>query len=103
MLLWAFNIIISTHELAYSIPMVKRSSVDPSLSPSSTMIKHLLLCYRLANQSQILCEASMGRENDSLFATSGSHFQDGRMPIYGKNPLKIFSGTSGLNSTKLGM
>ena len=33
---------------------------------------------RLANQSQILCGASLGRGNESLFAASGSHDQDGR-------------------------
>ena len=44
----------------------------------STMLKDLLLQKRLANQSQILCGASMGRGNESLFAASGSHDQDGR-------------------------
>ena len=46
--------------------------------PSSTMLKHLLLRNRWADQSQILCGASLGRGNDILFATSGSHDQDGR-------------------------
>ena len=46
--------------------------------PSSTILKHLLLRNRLADQSQILCGASLGRGNDILFATSGSHDQDGR-------------------------
>ena len=32
----------------------------------------------LADQSQILCGASLGRGNDILFAASGSHDQDGR-------------------------
>ena len=44
----------------------------------STMLKHLLLRNRLADQSQILCGASLGRGNEILFAASGSHDQDGR-------------------------
>ena len=44
---------------------------------SSTMLKHLLLRNRLANQSQILFGASLGRGNEILFAASGSHDQDG--------------------------
>ena len=68
----------------------------------STMLKHLLRnCW--ADQSQILCGASLGRGNDILFAASGSHDQDGATPIYGKNPSKIFSRTSGPIFTKLGM
>ena len=51
------------------------SGVRPS---SSTMLKDLLLQNGLANQSQILCGASLGRGNESLFAASGSHDQDGR-------------------------
>ena len=43
----------------------------------STMLKHLLR-NRLADQSQILCGASLGRGNEILFAASGSHDQDGR-------------------------
>ena len=43
-----------------------------------TMLKHLLLRNRLADQSQILCGASLGRGNDILFAASGSYDQDGR-------------------------
>ena len=46
--------------------------------PSSTMLKDLLLGNRWADQSQILCGASLGRGNDILFAASGSHDQDGR-------------------------
>ena len=46
--------------------------------PSFTMLKHLLLRNRLADQSQILCGASLGRGNEILFAASGSHDQDGR-------------------------
>ena len=73
--------------------------------PSSVVhiFKHLLLWNRLANQSQILCGASLGRGNESLFAASGSHDQDGRH-AHGKNPSKIFfSRTSGPIFTKLGM
>ena len=44
---------------------------------SSTMLKHLLLRNCLADQSQILCGASLGRGNEILFAASGSHDQDG--------------------------
>ena len=46
--------------------------------PSSTMLKHLLLRNHLADQSQILCGDFLGRGNESLFAASGSHDQDGR-------------------------
>ena len=53
------------------------SGVRPSVRPF-TMLKDLLLQNRLANQSQILCGASLGRENDILFTASGSHDQDGR-------------------------
>ena len=52
-----------------------------SRRPSSVVVnnfKHLLLQNRLANQSQILCGASLGRGNESLFAASWSHDQDGR-------------------------
>ena len=51
----------------------RTSSVRPS-----TMLKDLLLQNHSAIQSQILCGASLGRVNESLFATSGSHNQDGR-------------------------
>ena len=68
-------------------------------SASFTMLKDLLLRNRWADQSQILCEASLGRGNDILFAASGSH----ATPIYGKNPSKIFARTSGPIFTKLGM
>ena len=64
------------HRRAYSIPMVRRPS-SGRLS-SSTMLKHLLLRNRSADQSQILCGASLGRGNEILFAASGSHDQDGR-------------------------
>ena len=47
-------------------------------SASSTMLKRLLLRNRLADQSQILCGASLGRGNEFLFVASGTHDQDGR-------------------------
>ena len=53
------------------------SGVRPS-SSLFTMLKDLLFRNRFANQSQILCGASLGRGNDILFAASGSHDQDGR-------------------------
>ena len=40
--------------------------------------KHLLLQNRLPDQSQILCGPPLGRRDESLFADSGSHDQDGR-------------------------
>ena len=45
--------------------------------PSSTMLKHLLLRNRLADQSQILCGASLGRGGGDI-AVSGLLDQDGR-------------------------
>ena len=48
-----------------------------SLPSSSTMLKHILLRNRLADQSQILCGASFGRGNEILFTASGSHDHDG--------------------------
>ena len=54
------------------------ASVRPSVVSPSTMLKDLLLQNRLANQSQILCGASLARGNDILFTASGSHDQDGR-------------------------
>ena len=44
----------------------------------TTIFKHLLHWNRLANQSQILCGASLGRGNKSLYKWSRSHDQDGR-------------------------
>ena len=46
--------------------------------------KHLLFSNRLANQSQILCGASLGRGKESSYTWSRSHDQDGNQPIYGK-------------------
>ena len=56
--------------------------------PSSTMLKHLLLRNHLANQSQILCGASLDRGSEILFAASGSHDQDGRHAHIWENPFK---------------
>ena len=63
----------------YSIPRLRLPPLS-LLSSSSlfTIFKHLLLCNRLANQSQILCGASLGRGNKSLYKWSRSHDQDGR-------------------------
>ena len=63
--------------IGYSWSGVCSSDVRPSAS-SFTMLKDLFLRNRFANQSQILCGASLGRENDILFVASGSHDQDGR-------------------------
>ena len=55
------------------------SGVRPS--SSSVVVnnfKRLLLQNRWADQSQILCGASLGRGKNILFAASGSHDQDGR-------------------------
>ena len=52
------------------------SVVRPS-SSSFTMLKDLLQ-NRLADQSRISCGAPLGKGNESLFAASGSHDQDGR-------------------------
>ena len=58
------------HRWAYSIPVLRRLSVRVH------NFKHLLW-NSLANQSQILLGASLGKGNESLFAASGSHDQDG--------------------------
>ena len=64
------------------------SGVRPSVVRPFTMLKDLLLQNRLANQSQILCGASLGRGNDILFTASGSHDQDGRHAHIWSKPLK---------------
>ena len=67
----------------------RRPSVVGVRRPSSsTMLKHLLLRNRLADQSQILCGASLGRGNEILFAPSGSHDQDGRHAHIWSKPFK---------------
>ena len=55
--------------------------------PSFTMLKHLLR-NRLANQSQIFCQAFMGRRNESLLMASGSHDLDGRHTHIWLKPFK---------------
>ena len=60
--------------------------VCPSPS-SSTMLKHLLR-NRLADQSQILCGASLGRGKEILFVASGSHDHDGRHTHIWSKPFK---------------
>ena len=64
------------------------SAVRPSVRRPFTMLKDLLLQNRLANQSQILCGASLGRGNDILFAASGSHDQDGSHAHIWSKPFK---------------
>ena len=58
----------------------------------------------LANQSQILCEASIEWGNQCVYKQLGHITKIATMPIYSKNPSKIFfSGTGGPISKKLGM
>ena len=71
---------LSRRLTGYSIPMVRRPSVH--------IFKDLLLQNHLANQSQILCGASLGRGNESLFAVSGSHDQDGHHAHIWYKPIK---------------
>ena len=54
------------------------SSPEPKAPGPSASVEHLYLRKRLADQSQILCGASLGWGNEILFAASGSHDQDGR-------------------------
>ena len=59
---------------------IKPASIRPSVVRPSVVvhnIKHLLPQNHWASHSQILCGASMGRGNKSLFPASGSHDQDG--------------------------
>ena len=82
----SFDVIFSSPEPLGSQGelIVYPSSRRPSVRrPSSSSVvvnnfKHLLLRNRWADQSQILCGASLDRGNDILFAASGSHDQDGR-------------------------
>ena len=64
------------------------SGVRPSASSVVHNFKRLLLQNRWADQSQILCGASLGRGNESLFAASGSHDQDGRHAHIWSKPFK---------------
>ena len=72
MCLFKYN--ISLDSFHFSSPKPKAVICRPS---SSTMLKHLLLRNHLADQSQILCGASLERGNEILFAASGPHDQDG--------------------------
>ena len=85
------------HWLAYSIPMVRRPS-----SASVHIFKHLLQNH-LADQSQILCGASLGRGTIFCSRHLGHMTKMAATPIYGKNPSKIFSRTGGSIFTRLGM
>ena len=71
----------------------------------SIIFKRLLLWNRLANQSQILCEASIEWGNQCVYINNLGHMTKmAAMPIYDKNPSKIFfSETNRLISRKLGM
>ena len=65
------------------------------IHPSSSSIvvynfKHLLLQNRLPDQSQILCGASLGRGTKVCSRHLGHMTKIGAIPIYGKNPSKIF-------------
>ena len=72
--------------------------------PSSTMLRHLLLRNRLADQNQILCGASLGRGTEFCSRHLGHMTKMAATPINGKNPSKIFfSRTGGPIFTKLGM
>ena len=64
--------------IVYQWSGVRRRRPSSSVRRPSTMLKHLLLTNRLADQNQILCGASLGRGNKILFAASVSHDQDGR-------------------------
>ena len=55
------------HGWAYRILMVRRPSVRRLSVRPSTMLKDLLPLNRLANQSQILCGASLFKGNESLY------------------------------------
>ena len=63
-------------------PSSRRPSVcRPSIVRPSSVVHHFQRSSplnRLANQSQILCGASLGRGNESLYKWSRSHDQDGR-------------------------
>ena len=68
--------------IVYPCSGVRPSVVHRRRTSSSYVVvhnfKHLLLRNRLLDQSQILCGAFLGRGDESLFAASGSHDQDGR-------------------------
>ena len=100
MVLWFSSPESKAHRWAYRI-WRHPASVCPS---PSTVFKDLFLRKPLANQSQILYEASIGRGNQCIKNNLGHMTKMATMPIYGKNPWKIFfSGTGRPTSTKLGM
>ena len=85
MLLATMNSVIHVHKQSYIIssPEPSGSQGELIVNPwsvvrpsSSTMLKHLLLGNRLADQSQILCGASLGRRERSLYKWSRSHDQN---------------------------
>ena len=71
--------------------------------PSSVVnnFKHLLLRNHWADQSQILCGASLGRGMIFCSRHLGHMTKMAATPIYGKNPSKIFSRTGGRFSRNL--
>ena len=73
--------------IGYSWSGVRPSSVVVRPSVVNNF-KRLLLRNRWADQSQILCGASLGRGNEILFAASGSHDQDGRHTHIWSKPFK---------------
>ena len=73
--------------------MVRRPSfVRPVsvVSCPSSIFKDLLLQNRWANRSQISSGASVGWGNESCSRGLGHMTKIAAMPIYGKNPSKIF-------------
>ena len=66
--------------IGYSWSGVRTSSSSMVRRRPSSVVnnfKHLLLQNRLPDQSQILCDPSLGRGNEGLSAACGSHDQDG--------------------------
>ena len=69
-----------------------------------TNLKLAFLRNHLANQSQILHVSYQVQGNEIYWHDAGHMTKMAAMPIYGKNPSKIFfSGTGGPISMKLGM
>ena len=77
---------VSLYYICAPASVVRLSVVSPS-----TMLKNLLLRNRTANQSQMSCGASLGRENESLFAAFGHMAKMATKPIYGKTLQKSSS------------
>ena len=73
---WSSGLAHLTRRLEGELIVYPWSGVRPSVVHN---FKHLLLLNPLAYQSQILCGASLGRGNETLFDMhAGSHDQDGR-------------------------